>query len=201
MPVTINGDGSITGLTAGGLPSSALTGALPAISGANLTGISLSVTASNMPAGSVIQTVNQQVAGGSMTNVSSSSVTYTGLYAEITPHLANSKILVMVNLIPYISGGGMDTGAGFTIQRKIGSGSYSVLEGSRDQTGSQQFYIFNGNSGSELLCPFSDTCFDSPGTNSEVVRYQIYCSANSGGTVSFNAGNANHYITLMEIKQ
>ena len=90
MPVTINGNGSIAGLTAGGLPSSALTGALPAISGANLTGISVSVTASNMPAGSVIQTVNQQVAGGSMTNVTSSSVTYTGLYAEITPHLANS---------------------------------------------------------------------------------------------------------------
>ena len=52
MPVTINGDGSITGLSAGGLPagsvtdatiagmaSSKLTGALPAISGANLTGI------------------------------------------------------------------------------------------------------------------------------------------------------------------
>ena len=53
MPVTINGDGSITGLSAGGLPAgsvtdatiagmaaSKLSGALPAISGANLTGLS-----------------------------------------------------------------------------------------------------------------------------------------------------------------
>ena len=53
MPVTINGDGSISGLSAGGLPagsvtdatiagmaSSKLSGALPAISGANLTGLS-----------------------------------------------------------------------------------------------------------------------------------------------------------------
>ena len=40
MPVTINGDGSITGLTAGGLPSTALTGTIPA---------------STMPVGSVIQ--------------------------------------------------------------------------------------------------------------------------------------------------
>ena len=52
MPVTINGDGSITGLSAGGLPAgsvtdatisgmaaSKLTGALPAISGASLTGL------------------------------------------------------------------------------------------------------------------------------------------------------------------
>ena len=119
----------------------------------------------------------------------------------ITTTSANSKILVMVNLIPYISGGGMDTGCGFTIQRKIGSGSYSVLEGSRDATGHQQFYIFNSNSGSLLICTFSDTCFDSPGTNSEVVRYQIYGTANSGGTVSLTSSQANHYITLMEIKQ
>ena len=67
MPVTINGDGSITGLAVGGLPdgtvdadtlatnsvtntkisamaASKLTGALPAISGANLTGISAGIT-------------------------------------------------------------------------------------------------------------------------------------------------------------
>ena len=53
MPVTINGNGSITGLSAGGLPAgsvtdatiagmaaSKLSGALPAISGANMTGLS-----------------------------------------------------------------------------------------------------------------------------------------------------------------
>ena len=53
MPISINGSGSITGITAGGLPdgcildadingvaASKLTGALPAISGAALTGIS-----------------------------------------------------------------------------------------------------------------------------------------------------------------
>jgi len=57
MPITINGDGSITGISAGGLPagsvtdatiagmaSSKLSGALPSISGANLTGISAGIT-------------------------------------------------------------------------------------------------------------------------------------------------------------
>ena len=67
MPVTINGDGSITGLAVGGLPdgsvdadtlasnavtdvkisamaASKLTGALPAISGASLTGLSAGIT-------------------------------------------------------------------------------------------------------------------------------------------------------------
>ena len=57
MPVTINGSGTITGISAGGLPdgcvldadingmaASKLTGALPAISGASLTGISAGIT-------------------------------------------------------------------------------------------------------------------------------------------------------------
>ena len=57
MPVTINGDGSITGLSAGGLPAgsvtdatisgmaaSKLTGALPAISGASLTGLTAGIS-------------------------------------------------------------------------------------------------------------------------------------------------------------
>jgi len=57
MPVTINGDGSITGLSAGGLPagsvtdatiagmaSSKLSGALPAISGASLTGLTAGIS-------------------------------------------------------------------------------------------------------------------------------------------------------------
>ena len=57
MPVTINGSGSITGLIAGGLPdgcildadingmaASKLTGALPAISGAALTGVGGGIT-------------------------------------------------------------------------------------------------------------------------------------------------------------
>ena len=61
MPVTINGNGSITGLSAGGLPagsvtdatiagmaSSKLSGALPAISGASLTNISAGVTHAQM---------------------------------------------------------------------------------------------------------------------------------------------------------
>tara|TARA_B100002019_G_C20942066_1_gene437313 strand:+ start:44 stop:574 length:531 start_codon:yes stop_codon:yes gene_type:complete len=155
----------------------------------------------SLSAGHVVQTVNQKVDGGSMTNASSSSTTYTGLFAEITPRFANSKILVLVNLRVYISGGGLDTGACFTIQRKIGSGTYSVLEGSVDAINNQQFYIFNSNSGSELSSTFSDTVFDSPGTNSEVVRYQVFCSANSGGTVNLTSSTSNHYITLMEIRQ
>ena len=61
MPIVINGSGSITGISAGGLPdgcildadingmaASKLSGALPAISGANLTGLSSGLAMSDL---------------------------------------------------------------------------------------------------------------------------------------------------------
>ena len=77
MPISINGSGTLTGISAGGLPdgcvvdadingmsSSKLSGALPAISGANLTGISSSTA---------YQYVDQWALN---TNISVSSTTY-----------------------------------------------------------------------------------------------------------------------------
>ena len=190
MSVTINGNGTITGYT-------------PPVADGSITAAKLAsgaISASTLPAGTVIQTVTQKVDQSSMTDITSSTTTFTGLYAEITPHLSNSKIIVLVNMLIYISGGGMDTGAAITIQRKIGSGSYSILDGSKDAQHHQQFYAFEGGGNIELISTFSDTCFDTPGTNSEVVRYQIFGSAHSGGTVNLTTNNSNNHITLLEIK-
>ena len=189
MAITINGNGTITGYEP--VANGSITAAKLA-SGA--------ISASTLPAGSIVQTVTQKVEGGSMTNVTGSS-TFTGLYAEITPQLSNSKILVLANLRVYISGGGLDTGAAFTLQRKIGSGSYSTIESSADTVGNTQFYIYNPTSGSELSATHTDIAVDTPGTNSQVVRYQVFCSAQSGGTINLTSSTGNHYLTLMEIKQ
>ena len=78
MPVTINGSGSIAGLNAGGLPSSALTGAIPT---------------SIMPAGSVIQTVT--ATHSTISTNETTTYTDTGLTATISIS-ANSKVLVLV---------------------------------------------------------------------------------------------------------
>tara|TARA_R100000234_G_C4973105_1_gene167225 strand:- start:222 stop:800 length:579 start_codon:yes stop_codon:yes gene_type:complete len=192
MAITINGDGTISGINVGGLPDGIVDTDTLADNAA---------TAAKLTTGNVIQTVNQKVEGGSMTNITTGTATYTGLYGEITPHLSNSKILILVNLRVYMSGGGNDTGCGFTIQRKIGSGTYSVIEASVDATGQQQFYYYHPTSGGELSTTFTDTAFDNPGTNSDVVRYQVYGSVHSGGTISLTSSTSNHYITLMEIKQ
>jgi hypothetical protein len=95
MPVTINGDGSITGLAVGGLPDGSVdadTLASNAVTSAKLA--SGAITRSALPAGSVLQTV--QVTTTTQTeNAFSSAQTF--LTASITPTDSNNKILVNVN--------------------------------------------------------------------------------------------------------
>ena len=102
MPITINGDGSITGLVAGGLPAVAVTPADGSITSAKLAANAVTsdklasgaITRSSLPAGSVLQTV--QVTTTSQTeNAFSSQQTF--LTASITPTDSNNKILVNVN--------------------------------------------------------------------------------------------------------
>ena len=100
MPITINGDGSITGLSVGGLPDGcvdadtlAAGAAVPAdgsITAAKLA--SGAITRSVLPAGSVLQTV--QVTTTTQTeNAFSSQQTF--LTASITPTDNNNKICLL----------------------------------------------------------------------------------------------------------
>ena len=85
MPVTINGDGSITGLSVGGLGSGVVNNATlanGAASGSKLT----------MPSGSVIQTVHNF----SNTKLESNN-DFDIISATITPSSTSSKILFMYN--------------------------------------------------------------------------------------------------------
>ena len=107
MPITINGDGSITGLAVGGLPDGcvdadtlAAGAAVPAdgsITAAKLA--SGAITSSILPAGTPIQVVNHITTTRLNTNVSGqSSVTATsgGQFTafNFTPKLASSKLLL-----------------------------------------------------------------------------------------------------------
>ena len=154
---------------------------------------------SSLSAGHVVQTVHNPRAHTQMANVTSSSDTDTGLFCEITPRFADSKILVLYSTHVYLYGGGADIGCCITLRRKIGSGSYSIMEAGIDTAAQQNFYI-NATS-TEYAQKYNDQFYDTPGTNSEVVRYAVYGSVHSGGTASFTRLYTNHYITCLEIKQ
>ena len=88
MPVTINGNGTITGLSVGGLGSGVVNASSLAAN---------SVTASAMPVGSILQVKNfiKKDREGFTT---SSSFAATGMSITITPSSTSNKLLVMGNL-------------------------------------------------------------------------------------------------------
>jgi len=162
MAIVINGSGTVTGLAVGGLPdgtvdsgtiatgtivdadvanlaASKLTGALPAISGASLTGV-----------GKVLQVVEAD--SGSSTSITSTSYSaISGASITITPTSSTSRIIIDFSCGAYCNGS--TTGVGLQIKR----GSTSVRDMGR--------YAYSGNSGFVPL-PISITCLDSPATTS-----------------------------------
>ena len=207
MPVTINGDGSITGISAGGLPagsvtdatiagmaSSKLSGALPAISGANLTGISASVTATNMPAGTIVK--YQHTTSSTMTNITSTQswTTFSGTQVDFTPTFSNSKLDITWTFA--LEGDQNVNGIGFRIYREspIGGSASSLGEsyqhshwGTGSWTGPGQI-VLNWN--------------DSPGVTTPV-RYYVQGYRETGNALYINYGQDALGICMkvMEIRQ
>jgi hypothetical protein len=112
MPVTINGDGSISGLAVGGLPDGtvdadtlAAGAAVPAdgsittaklangsVTSGKLASGAVSVDANSMPVGSIIQV--QTSKNTTQANMNSSSYADRGHSIQITPNFSNSKIVL-----------------------------------------------------------------------------------------------------------
>ena len=90
MPITINGSGTVTGISAGGLPDSCITTDDIAAS---------AITRAKMGyAGAILQVVQTVKSDAFSTSAAQSTpATITGLSATITPQAANSRILVQVN--------------------------------------------------------------------------------------------------------
>ena len=207
MPVTINGDGSITGISAGGLPagsvtdatiagmaSSKLSGALPAISGANLTGISASVTATNMPAGTIVK--YQHTTSTTRTNITSTQSwpSFDGTQVDFTPTFSNSKLDLTWTFA--LEGDQNVNGIGFRIYREspIGGSASSIGEsyqhshwGTGSWTGPGQI-VLNWN--------------DSPGVTTPV-RYYVQGYRETGNALYINYGQDALGICMkvMEIRQ
>jgi|TARA_R100000455_G_C6203752_1_gene73617 hypothetical protein len=201
MPITFNGNGTITGISAGGLPdgcivdaditgvaASKLSGALPAISGAALT---------NLPGGGKLL---QVVTAETVTQVSNSSYNLAsiGLAASITPSATTSKIFISASANVSVYGDSYSTSG-----RQI----YLVLKRG-DQTGTtlQQTIVGDEESGNSATTPkLNRVCpliyLDSPNTTSSTT-YTVAFGKYSNNVVMYAQRDNNNFkstITLMEI--
>ena len=176
MPVTINGDGSITGLTAGGLPSTALTG---------------TISASIMPVGSVIQRAKAE-------RTSDVSRNSNGGWDDInsvsfTPLFSNSIINMSMN---YSVGAQANADVKFRFAYQPSGGSDTEIE----RTGN----CIQSNTQDALSTRFSFTHQWVQG-NTSTYTYKLQGYKNGGGSAvlwyhTYGAG-ATSIFEITEIKQ
>ena len=155
------------------LPSAQLTGALPAISGANLTGLAAG--------GKVLQVVQRY--DSTFTRTANNTSTYGGTahYVQITPQAAGSKILVN------ISGACNNNGAGnviyMDIYRSINGGSYSSISPNGTSVPTAGFTLNKGDQSRNEI-PMNIMYLDSPSYSlGNAIIYKLYIRNNGSGSV------------------
>ena len=195
MPVTINGDGSITGLAVGGLPDGSVdadTLASNAVTSAKLHNDA--VVASKLPAGSIVK--YQFTTSSTQTNITSTTTwtTFTGTQVDFTPTFSNSQLDITWSFA--LEANTNANGIGFRIFRQspIGGSDTQIAEsyqhshwGTGNWTGPGDI-VLNWN--------------DSPGVTTPV-RYFVQGYRETGNQLYINMGSDALGITMrvMEIKQ
>ena len=193
----INATGIVTATSfSGSLAASQLTGALPAISGAALTGVS---------AGKILQVVST-VKSDVFSTTSQTFTDITGLSATITPANSNNKVFVMAVIGSFSNNDAAYVALTYgnntaIIQGDSASGKISCSTGAYSGGGSTGEAHYGAN-------PAPIFKLDSPNTAS-AVTYKCRCHGNNGNTVyvNRNQSDSSQYavrtastITLMEVE-
>ena len=203
MAIVINGSGTVTGISVGGLPDGIVdagTLATNSVDSAELIDGSIDtahiaadqITGAILPAGSVIQVVGFTNSGSGYFATSSETYVATLLTMAITPSATSSKIMVLAS--SYASTEAVSRNMQYAIHRDIGGAGFSTL--SRDAQG--HGVVLSSTGGALLRVPLAVSLLDSPNTTS-AVTYTMYIKAGGAYAVEMPPGGGSHYITLMEI--
>jgi hypothetical protein len=176
--------------SASALDATILTGALPAISGASLTGITT---------GKILQVTTGTATGTS--NNGTDDLADTGCSAALTPSATSSKILILADM-PYSCASSTDRQdimGGFDMWGDIGSAGYNKLSGSGSfaEYYSLGYSDAEGNRERRLSGRYTCNMLWSPSTTSAcTVKFRSH--NNSQTTISAQYDSTAH-ITLMEV--
>ena len=199
MAITINGTGSITGLSAGGLPDGTVT-ATDLASSLDLSG--KTVTLPSGTGGKILQVVQTVKDNTFVTSATVTDTAVTGLSVSITPSSSSNKILVICNLSV-----AAENSQGAAAKLRRGGTAVSVAEAASARSRSSfagSGYRDNIGGAIRLL---NITLLDSPSTTS-AITYDVVVSSKSNGTyINRSIGDADNddhlrtcsYITAMEV--
>ena len=179
MAITINGSGTITGVSAGGLPDGSVTADDLATS-LDLTG--KTVTLPSGTGGKVLQVVHDDPT----VNTSSTATGGVELFnLSITPSSTSSKILALVSVTATLDG---NEYCSFDLYRGSLSSGTKVFDASQA--------LFNAQNSIDVGYSFS--YLDSPSTTSAITYTVVGVVLFSGQTIQFGS-TGRQSITLMEI--
>ena len=187
MPVTINGDGSITGLVAGGLPAVAVTPADGSITTAKLANGAATQAKRTYATGEIVQIKYAQMTGGDQGYNSDSDQDVAGMNVSIALTNASNNILVEICYLPYV-GGTSNHRHNLKIKRdgtEIYDAPYGVFRTSSGQVWKSSQSVLR-----HLDTGISDT-------NSHTYKFTV--KREDGGDELWFDANPTHSITVMEI--
>ena len=178
MPITINGSGSIAGLSAGGISDA----------GAIASGV---ITSSVLPTGSVVQVKHAQTKSNTVSG-SSSYTNFGALDVSITPISSSNLLVFQYNMI-------------VRVRENSSHGAFAWIAVSDDNGSSYlaENYHRNhdyGGSGCDLDCGACGYAIKTAGSTS-ARTYKVYLKLADGDSYEVNpAGNQNNSaVTVMEI--
>ena len=154
------------------------------------------VTSAGIPirSGSVLQVVNSGIMNTVNANTTSSSYTNTGLFVNITPLYANSKILILCTAQMNYYNGSASSWFDATIFRIVGGVSTDLASPSSNGLSGQ-----NNDTATDVHVPNHISVQDTPATTS-AIRYEYYFKRRSGtATLRVNSDGHGLNMTAMEI--
>ena len=166
MPITLNGSGTLTGISVGGLPDGIVDTDMLAAKAA---------TTSKIGNGGIIQVVSAQKTDTFSSSATNQFITVSGLTVNITPSSSSNKVFICFNL--NIGHSGTGSGLGGKIFRS--SDSQNILrapaDGSRTRAYIAQFTCHSNTTNTTRFV--SPSFLDSPNTTSQVsYAFQVYVS-------------------------
>ena len=189
MPVTINGDGSISGLAVGGLPDGSVDADTLA---------SNAVSSDKLPTSSILKVFNQTLTAGASYSVTNqyqagNSIAWVDTAFDLTCNLSRSDSNLLILADIKFNARRSDSNAGFNTPYRIYDVTSSqIVLGQTDETHVNQQPLSSGPVGSggpnsgDKYGSYSIPCmiFYNPPSNSTTRRFKIqFTGANNSGTV------------------
>ena len=199
MTITINGSGTVTGVSVGGLPDGIVDAGTLASNSVETAKIAAkAVTAAKRGEHAILQVVTHTATA----TVTSNSSTYTTFITkDITPTAASSKFIVVVTTGIYFgeTGSNSHLGCGWTLSRNIGGSSvYGLIGDPQDSTGPYGQFLLNAADGQHATID-TRIGYDSPNTTSTLTYYAEGRPYNSSGMyVNFNS-TSDGQIVIYEV--